>query len=134
MKLLKKKKGFTLIELIVVIAILAVLALILVPTVGNYIDEATRARDLANVRAIYSEVKADILILEKDDFIKRWSVDPTTEANAAMVDGQYATNSVPDGMIIYLTINDGEFKSFSAKVGGREYADDTTGQIVEVKD
>ena len=29
---------------------------------------------------------------------------------------------------------EGKLESFSAKVGGREYADDTTGQIVEVKD
>ena len=61
-------------------------------------------------------------------------MNPSTEVNGVEVDGQYATNSVPDGMIIYLTINDSEFKSFSAEVGGREYADDTTGQIVEVKD
>ena len=48
MKKILNKKGFTLIELIVVIAILAILALILVPTITNYIGEATASRDQAN--------------------------------------------------------------------------------------
>lgn len=56
MKKLLNKKGFTLIELIVVIAILAILALILVPSITNYISEATRSRDQANSRSLYSEI------------------------------------------------------------------------------
>lgn len=50
------KKGFTLIELIVVIAILAILAAILIPSIVNYITEANKARDLTNARSIYTEV------------------------------------------------------------------------------
>jgi len=34
------KKGFTLIELIVVIAILSILAAVLVPSIGNYVNRA----------------------------------------------------------------------------------------------
>jgi len=55
MKKILTKKGFTLIELIVVIAILAILAAILIPSLTNYITQATEARDLANARAVYSE-------------------------------------------------------------------------------
>lgn len=54
------KKGFTLIELIVVIGILAVLAVILIPSISNYIGEAREARNTANARAIYSEVTAAV--------------------------------------------------------------------------
>jgi len=54
MKKILTKKGFTLIELIVVIAILAILAAILIPSITNYIDEAEKARDQANVRSYYS--------------------------------------------------------------------------------
>jgi len=55
MKKKLSKKGFTLIELVVVIAILAVLAAILVPSIMGYVDEATKAKDAANSRTIYTE-------------------------------------------------------------------------------
>ncbi|MBV1708377.1 MAG: type II secretion system GspH family protein [Erysipelothrix sp.] len=53
------KKGFTLIELIVVIGILAILALILVPSIANYLGQAKTARNDANARALYSEIMLD---------------------------------------------------------------------------
>lgn len=56
MKKILNKKGFTLIELIVVIAILAILAAILIPSITNYIAKATEAKDEANARSLYSEV------------------------------------------------------------------------------
>ena len=55
MKKILSKKGFTLIELVVVIAILAVLAAILIPSITGYITEAEVARDRANARAVYTE-------------------------------------------------------------------------------
>lgn len=55
MKKILTKKGFTLIELIVVIAILAILAAILIPSLTNYISEANQAKNKANARALYSE-------------------------------------------------------------------------------
>ncbi len=48
------KKGFTLIELIVVIGILAVLAVILIPSIMNYVSQARDAAGLANARSAYS--------------------------------------------------------------------------------
>lgn len=60
MRKILNKKGFTLIELIVVIAILAILALILVPSITNYIGEATASRDQANSRSLYSQVALQV--------------------------------------------------------------------------
>lgn len=56
MKLIKKnnKKGFTLIELVIVIAILAILALILVPAISKYIGNANDAKNQASARTIYT--------------------------------------------------------------------------------
>jgi type IV pilus assembly protein PilA len=49
----KSKKGFTLIELVVVIAILGILAAILVPVISGFIETANQATDNANARLVY---------------------------------------------------------------------------------
>lgn len=59
MKKILTKKGFTLIELIVVIGILAVLAAVLIPSISNYVAQAREATNNANARALYSEVSAE---------------------------------------------------------------------------
>lgn len=51
-----KKRGFTLIELIIVIAIIAILAAIAVPAFGQIRTKANVSADLANARTIYSTV------------------------------------------------------------------------------
>jgi len=50
----KSRKGFTLIELVVVIAILGILAAILIPVISGFIQRANEAADLANARMLYS--------------------------------------------------------------------------------
>ena len=50
MNLKKRKKGFTLIELMAVIAIIAVLAAVLVPTVNGYITRSKMTAILTQVR------------------------------------------------------------------------------------
>ena len=52
------KKGFTLIELIVVVAILVALMLMLVPRLTGFTDEATKTANTANARAIYTAINA----------------------------------------------------------------------------
>ena len=50
------KKGFTLIEMLVVIAIIAVLVSIVVPVVGNSTTKAAAAANAANLRTVAAEV------------------------------------------------------------------------------
>lgn len=56
------KKGFTLIEMLVVIAIIAVLVAIVIPVVGNSTEAAKEAADAANIRAAISEVTTKALL------------------------------------------------------------------------
>ena len=57
---IKNKKGFTLIELIVVIAILGVLALILIPQFMGYVDDADRQAQRSNTREVYDATMTSI--------------------------------------------------------------------------
>lgn len=49
------KKGFTLIEMLVVIAIIAILVAIVIPTVSNATTKAKEATDVANIRSYVAE-------------------------------------------------------------------------------
>lgn len=60
-----RKKGFTLIELIVVIAIIGVLASILVPSMLGYVKKSKKTSDIAAAKTIYNNVVA--VIAEQGD-------------------------------------------------------------------
>lgn len=53
----KSKKGFTLVELVIVIAVLAIIAFIAIPTVSNVIGNANAAADNSNAQAIETAIK-----------------------------------------------------------------------------
>ena len=55
------KKGFTLIEMLVVVAIIAVLVAIVIPVVGNSTEQAKEAADAANIRAAIAQVTTTAL-------------------------------------------------------------------------
>ena len=62
-KKLKEKKGFTLVELIVVLVILAILAALLIPALTGYIDRAKRKNIVAETRQVV--MAAQTLVDEK---------------------------------------------------------------------
>lgn len=60
------KKGFTLMEMLIVVAIIAVLIAIAIPVFGNQLEKSREAVDAANLRAAYAEVLADLLVGDTD--------------------------------------------------------------------
>ena len=62
------KKGFTLIEMLVVIAIIAVLVSIVIPTVTSATDKAAAATNAANMRSFKAELTTAYLANGKDGF------------------------------------------------------------------
>lgn len=84
-----KRKGFTLVELIVVLTILAILAALLIPALTGYIEKSLETSDIINVRSAYRDVLSAAiqgdtegmtqtvqLSQKRDD----WSTDPVTIA------------------------------------------------------
>ena len=58
---LKNKKGFTLMEMLIVVAIIAVLIAIAIPTMNNALEKSREAVDEANIRSLYAEAYAAVL-------------------------------------------------------------------------
>lgn len=67
MRKMKNKKGFTLMEMLIVVAIIAILVAIAIPTFASSLNKARVATDEANIRAGYASVMAQVLTDDKID-------------------------------------------------------------------
>ncbi len=56
----RRKKGFTLAELLIVVAIIAVLAAVIIPIFGKQLEKSRRAVDMANARNIIAVLSTGI--------------------------------------------------------------------------
>lgn len=61
LKKLNNKKGFTLMEMLIVVAIIAVLVAIAIPVFNGALTKSKEAADVANVRAAYAEWQVKML-------------------------------------------------------------------------
>lgn len=89
MKKLLNKKGFTLMEMLIVVAIIVILVAISVPTFSSSLDDSKKAADAANLRA----AKAAVVVYEIDNGTnsannKYYDVDAGTIVDSAEACGQ----------------------------------------------
>ena len=61
LKKLINKKGFTLMEMLIVVAIIAVLVAIAIPVFNGALTKSKEAADVANIRAAYAEWQVKML-------------------------------------------------------------------------
>ncbi len=95
MKFSKKiKKGFTLVELVIVIAVIAVLSAVLIPVFGNVISNAKVAKAKADVRNINEK----IVLRSLDDGRSSYSAD---EIKQILEDLGFDRASSPDGYSLW---------------------------------
>ena len=119
MKKLMNKKGFTLMEMIIVVAIIVILVAIAIPTFSSSLDDAKKATDDANLRgakgiAEVADMTAggwESIIGTMDDTIKYELVYDIEEGTYKLKDAYngeaYGQSSDHKGQVIYVTVEKG---------------------------
>ena len=99
MKKLLNKKGFTLIEMLIVVAIMVILVAVAVPSFDGALDEAKSAADEANKRA----AKVAAIIYDMDTNIGTAGVWYDAETGAISTTKPAAYGQVTEGTAIKIT-------------------------------
>lgn len=83
------KRGFTLVELIVVLVILAILAALLIPALTGYIDKARKSQVVAETRALTQAVQTEMSTIYalNDEFQRQKTIGKNL--TIASKDGKY---------------------------------------------
>lgn len=113
----KSKKGFTLVELIVVIVIILVLSAVMVPNVLKYVEKSQKANCKADAGTILVDLQAQIADLYATDTTSVTL--PTTAAGATVASGTAAIPTVKntanyvvtDGEVTYFAYFNGKFNA-----------------------
>ena len=100
-----KRRGFTLMELLIVVAIIAVLVAVAIPLFANQLARARAAKDAANIRSGYAKFSAMVLTdpsvtagMTDEDTLRYvlmadGSIKPASEAKATSEDEIYTCDS-----------------------------------------
>ena len=99
---MKNRKGFTLIELMVVILIVAILAAVAIPIMRGRIDAAKWSEGKASGGTIATAIRALCAEREADSTGVTGSVYTTLGFNTADMDGTYFTNGCYDATWTYV--------------------------------
>ena len=98
------KKGFTIVELVIVIAVIAILAAVLIPTFGGVIESAHKSAALQAATASYKDAYA--VALSNDGKITTEDGNITSgDLTWACGDGTLSTTGTIDGYTV--TVEDG---------------------------
>ena len=93
------KKGFTLIEMLVVIAIIAILVAIVIPTVSNATTKAKEATDVANLRSYVAQYQ--VATVSNDDTAKAAASKKLTDFGKDEKKSEKATYEFKDNVVTY---------------------------------
>ena len=80
------RKGFTLMEMLIVVAIIAVLVAIMIPTFTSQLEKAREAADIANIRSAYAEAMVKYINQDEAD-LDNGNVKVTSQAMTQTTEG-----------------------------------------------
>lgn len=81
------RKGFTLMEMLIVVAIIAVLVAIMIPTFTSQLEKAREAADIANIRSAYAEAMVKYINQDAADLDNDGNVKVTSQAMTQTTEG-----------------------------------------------
>ncbi|MBS5463712.1 MULTISPECIES: prepilin-type N-terminal cleavage/methylation domain-containing protein [unclassified Clostridium] len=88
---MKRREGFTLVELLIVVVIIGILVSISIPIFTAQMHKAKVAADWANLRAYYAEIQADYMSTQQwNPKVKRWGIETTDMSSVTFLDGHKA--------------------------------------------
>lgn len=97
-----KRKGFTLMELVVVIAILAILGLLLYPQVAKYLESSKQTVCRSNSRTVYHEIMLDYSLGKSGaDILTEYNTDYLTERKVCPSGGVITVKEIPIGFSVH---------------------------------
>ena len=128
MKKTNTKKGFTIIELVIVIAVIGILAAVLIPTFSNVIDKANATAAMENAKNAYTNFlvdNADKMVMDKADFYIK-----SGEYYFHVVKGQFTsegTKTAPTGEgVVVATVTDQKLNGIELDASGAVVKETTT--------
>ena len=131
LKKLNNKKGFTLMEMLIVVAIIAVLVAVAIPTFTSALNKAKAGTDLANIRSGYAAAQVDAMTegLKDKDGKDTAEVTYTLQQDGSVKKGSDATNAKP-----YKCVGSSKNATKGTTIGGKVEVDtdtetSTTGKI-----
>ena len=110
MKRNNKKKGFTIVELVIVIAVIAILSAVLIPTFGSIIDQANESKAMQEVKNAHTATMAEDLstAITTDDVVygkdvtvlnNGYYVTITAEGEVSVAESGTATHTLENGLL-----------------------------------
>ena len=117
------KKGFTLVELVIVVAVIAILAAVLIPTIAGVVKKANIAADSAVAKnlntALAADVNGDKTIVGALAAAAEFGYD-VAKINASATDNEILWDSVNN---VFCYLNDGVIEYIPEFSGAQEVND-----------